>query len=490
MEFEKWLEGKGFGGMTLTDKQRETLKAQYDAEQKPAEKDRDVDAILAAAREKEARKKARAKLVQASLDEGLGLEEAQRISALAAEGDWSERDTELALLRATRPNVNVTRSRPAPQLAGSVVEAAICVAGGLKGADKMFDTQTLDMAHKTFRGGIGLQEIILLSARRNGFRDSAIRAGNLAEALRAAFTPDVRADVGPSTYDLSGIMSNVANKFLRAGFESVEAAWQQVTAVRNVRDFKQITSYSLTGDNTYVLVPPGGEIQHGTLGETTYTNRADTYGKMLGLDRRDIINDDLGALTGASRRLGRGGALKLNDVFWTEFLDDSAFFPTDGSLGNYDEGNDTVLALAGLDLANALIRKQTDPDGKPLGLMARILLVPVDLESTAVTLMNSTLLNLVSATTATTGQSNPYMGKYIPVASAYLSAASTTAWYLLANPDDMPVIETCFLNGVQMPTVETADLDFNRLGVALRGYFDFGVKKQEYRGGVKMKGTT
>ena len=30
--------------------------------------------------------------------------------------------------------------------------------------------------------------------------------------------------------------------------------------------------------------------------------------------------------------------------------------------------------------------------------------------------------------------------------------------------------------------------DFNVLGIQFRGYFDFGVALQDYRGGVKLKG--
>jgi hypothetical protein len=39
------------------------------------------------------------------------------------------------------------------------------------------------------------------------------------------------------------------------------------------------------------------------------------------------------------------------------------------------------------------------------------------------------------------------------------------------------------------PTIETAEADFNILGIALRGYFDAGVSLQEYRGGVRMAGS-
>ena len=36
--------------------------------------------------------------------------------------------------------------------------------------------------------------------------------------------------------------------------------------------------------------------------------------------------------------------------------------------------------------------------------------------------------------------------------------------------------------------VETADADFNVLGVQMRGYHDFGVALQDPRGGLRAKG--
>ena len=94
-------------------------------------------------------------------------------------------------------------------------------------------------------------------------------------------------------------------------------------------------------------------------------------------------------------------------------------------------------------------------------------------------------------TKATT--SNFFRGKYQVYDTPYLSNSaytgfSTTAWYLLANPMDCPVIETVFLDGKEAPTIESSDADFDTLGIQMRGYHDFGVTKQEYRGGVKSKG--
>jgi hypothetical protein len=65
---------------------------------------------------------------------------------------------------------------------------------------------------------------------------------------------------------------------------------------------------------------------------------------------------------------------------------------------------------------------------------------------------------------------------------------SAKAWYLLTDPSDLPLIEVAFLNGQEAPTIETADADFNVLGVQMRGYHDFGVALQDPRAAIKCKG--
>lgn len=134
----------------------------------------------------------------------------------------------------------------------------------------------------------------------------------------------------------------------------------------------------------------------------------------------------------------------------------------------------------------------TDPDGNPLGLTPSILLVPPTLKRLAMKIVGSAEdRNPDSAVPY--GTTNTYNGEYRVASSAYMENALLTGnsalkWYLMANPNDMPVIEVCFLNNIQRPTVESAQADFETLGIKLRAFFDFGVAKQEPRGGVAMKG--
>ena len=91
--------------------------------------------------------------------------------------------------------------------------------------------------------------------------------------------------------------------------------------------------------------------------------------------------------------------------------------------------------------------------------------------------------------------SNVWQNRFRPLESSYLSSAaiagsSATGWYLLASPDALPVVEIAYLDGQQSPTIESADADFDELGIIFRGYHDFGVSPAEWRAGVKSTGTT
>ena len=401
------------------------------------------------------------------------------IEAQAIEGGWDVTKTELEVLRAERPKAPAAHIRENAACDGEVLAAAVCLTGGLKAGESSFGEKVLDAASRRFRSGIGLQELIMEAAWANGYSGRSFRS-DMEGCLRAAF----------STFSLPGILSNVANKFLLAGFESVEDTWKRIAATRNVRDFKAVTSYRLTGAFEYAEVGPTGELKHGAVDEETFTNQAKTYGRMFSITRTDFINDDLGALTVVPRKIGRGGAMKLNKVFWTAFLDNAAFFTA--GRANYADGAATALSIDGLTAAELLFLEQADAEGSPLGIVAKVMLVPPALLVKGTQLMSATELRDTTASTKY-ATNNPHTGKFSVVHSAYLSNAtlsgySAKAWYLLANPDDLPVIEVAFLNGQQTPTVERADADFNVLGIQFRGYFDFGVALQDYRAGVKMKG--
>ena len=407
------------------------------------------------------------------------------IRAKAIAEGWDATRAELEVLRAERAQpVPAGIVRNANTADGKVIEAAIAKAGNLPNIEKAYKPETLEAADEAFKV-VSLQEVLVQAAQRNGWHGSV--RGDMRGMLQAAF----------STNSIAGVLSNLANKFLLAGYTAVDQAWRSVASVRNVSDFKTASSYRLTSSAKFAKVANGGEIQHGELADQTYTNKADTYARMLAITRQDIVNDDLGAITSVPQQLGRGAGLALNEVFWTTFLAEhtsgKSLFPTNKSKANFIDGaTESAVSVVGLTTAEQAFLNQTDPNGFPLGIMPQVWLVPTKYYATAVSIMASLEVRDTTANKLY-AVANPHAGKFQVVTSPYLSnsamggAQSTEFWYLLANPAELSFIEVAFLNGVQVPTVEEAEADFNTLGIQMRGYMDFGVATQEHRAAVKAK---
>ncbi len=429
------------------------------------------------------------------------------IEAKALSEQWDLNRVGLEALRASRPNVALGRPCGTRASRGggewpsdrSILEASICLTGGLSedflAKQCRYGDRVIDAAsgsQNPFRGATIhtiFSAVIEAAGRRSAsgmsrsalFRE-AVEANNF---IRAA---------GFSSFSVPGILSNVANKYLLDTFMAEENAWRFVASRRPVNDFKEVTSYRLTGDMEFEELAPGGEIEHATVDEESFTNQAKSYARMFALPMQAMVNDDLSAFIAIPRKIGRGASLKLNSVFWTEFLaDHSTFFPTDGSKDNYISGatagvaTDSRMNIDGLSHAISEFRRKTDADGKPLALRPTVLLVPPELEGLALALNMAVTVNTGgSSTEARVANGNPYVGQYPPVVSSYLT--SSAEWYMFANPAQLSAIEVAFLNGQETPTIESSDTDFNTLGAQFRGHFHFGVNKQDYRAALKSKG--
>ena len=404
--------------------------------------------------------------VEAS-DETAGLK--AQIEALTQKVSNMEKLSATRDERPAAPAVHVV-SPAAPS--SDVIQAAFALQGGLPQIDKHFDAKTLEAAAKVQRT-TSLGEVLVAAAEANGYDGPRrLSASTLRPILQAAW----------ATHAIGGILSSTVNKFLLAGFSGVESSWRSISSVRSVNDFKTMTSYRLNGGMKFEKVANGGELKNAAASDESRTISADTYGIMTSVTRTDLINDDLGALTAVPQRIGRGGALALNDAFWAEFQANHGSWYTSGR-GNL-ESTAGALSLANLKKLATKFRKLKDPDNNPVAVDPRVLLVPADLEIAAAEIMGSALL--VGGSSAGPNV-NVLAGRYQVVATSYLSSAED--YYLVANPSDLPAMEVAFLNGVQSPIVETAEADFATLGVQMRGYFDFGVAKAEYLASVKGDAT-
>ncbi|MCK6458129.1 MAG: hypothetical protein L6Q92_16565 [Phycisphaerae bacterium] len=504
MDFEKWLEAKGFVAADLTDAQRESLKAMYQAEQKAGSADPGIPPELNNDRfvNNEPENEAIGRIRAEAAVETKRIAEIRRICAgkhadieakAIAEG-WDVTRTELEVLREERPQVSGVR-RGGDQITASAIEAALCLSAGLpeKQVGIWYDERTMNAALSRELRGAGLHVLIYEVIRAAGDYVRPGRVDN--ETIRAAFAANrrlIEAAAGFSTISLSGILSNVANKAMLAAYEAVESTVGFFCSETDVNDFKEVTRYRMTGNGVFEKVGPDGELKHATLTEESYKNRIETYGRMIALTRQMIINDDLGAFLQIPRIIGRMSALAREQAVFELLLSNPNNFFSVGNK-NFLSGVDTSLSIDALTLAEETFANQTDADGKPILVTSAVMLVPTSLKVTAQILMTETRINETTDVGKPKPAANPHTGKWKPVASPYLNAqnlagGSPKAWYLFANPADVAAIEIAYLRGKRTPTIESGESDFNVLGMQWRGYFDFGVAMQDFRAAVKVKG--
>lgn len=369
---------------------------------------------------------------------------------------------ELRSFRAPTPAIHVAE----PVDSQKVVEAALCKQAGLANIDKAFDSRTLEAADKVSRD-VSISQVLLKAAKANGYTGGErITQSSVMPMLQASF----------ATHDISNLLAALVNKFLLSGFMAVERSWENIAAIRSVSDFKAINLMRLNGSLKFQPVGNAGELKVAAVNDYKRSVNASTWGISTQLTRADVINDDLNALSMVPQRMGRGAALAMNDSIWSAFQTDNAtyFQAVSAAAGN-------ALSYNSLESAVTAYRRLNDPDGNPLAIAPRILLVPPELEPKAVQLMTQSAL-IVGSLGSTSSKSvepsaNAFAGRYRIVTSNYLTSSST--WWLMADAADLAALDIVFLNGQQVPTIEQVQVDYQLLGVGLRGFMDFGVVKAE-----------
>lgn len=502
-EVKAWIEGRfptiAASIDSMTAEEVANWEADYDGREgvrKPVEKKTQKGGLSSAAKELiEARRVEELDRINGEYLAGLDkswktsefLQAAQENYEQAIEAGTSPDDFERDLWRSRVPMAQSVRApKSNRQYTNEILQAALCVAGGLKDIDKHFNDQTLQAAHDRFRNGIGFAELFKICADANNQRVDSYQMS--LELQRAAFgqLSPMHASTGFSTLSLSGILGTSAYKFLLEGWGGGEMTWQKVTDIVNVRDFKTITQYKLSGTLKYEKVGPAGEIKHGTVAEGSYTVKADTYGRMMAITREHLVNDDMNALSSIPRELGYGANEAFNTVFWTEWLSGDGGFFANTSSGAMSAAN----ALTALAAAEAAYFALTKPNGEPLGANPNVILMP---NGTYRNALNAVASGVVVGGSTTLPAVNSFQGAYDVVRSAYLSNTSysgysTVKWYLLTVRPGFAPIQTAFLYSQQAPMIESTSADFNTLGVQMRGVHDFGCNLMEARAAIQGSG--
>jgi len=283
-----------------------------------------------------------------------------------------------------------------------------------------------------------------------------------------------------TTGDFPYILANVANKTLRQAYEAAPQTFKPFTRMVTAPDFKTIARTALGDSPTLEKVNEHGEYKYGSVSEARETYAIASYGKIVALTRQTLINDDLSAFTRLPEMFGRAAADLESDTVWgiitanAALADSIALFHA--SHGNLPTG--AAISVAQLGVCRAAMRVQTSLDGRKINVTPRYLLVPAALETIAQQFTSQAYAASASSSI------NPFAGALQVLAEPRLDTASTTAWYMAADPAQIDTIEYAYLEGNQGVYLETKD-GWEIDGVEFKARLDFGAKAIDFRGLVK-----
>jgi hypothetical protein len=285
-----------------------------------------------------------------------------------------------------------------------------------------------------------------------------------------------------TTSDFPNILANVANKTLRQAYEAAPRTFTPFCRQVSATDFKPINRVQLSDVPTLPKVNEKGEFHRTSLSDSKESYSLATFGEIVAITRKTIINDDLQALTRAPAGLGQAAANLESDTVWAVITANANL--ADGiPLFHANHKNLNVSnALAGpaLGTARAAFRVMKAPKGTILNLQPRYLIVPAALEQTADQLIWP--INL--AATAVTGVVPTWVQSLVKVVEGRLDAIQSvgvTNWFMAADPSQIDTIEYCYLEGQQGVYIETRQ-GFDVDGVEIKARLDFAAAAIDYRG--------
>ena len=284
-----------------------------------------------------------------------------------------------------------------------------------------------------------------------------------------------------STSDFPLLFSNLASKSLDAAYNEEPHTWKALARQRNLPDFKQASDLVIAGDSGLApeLLLEGGEYKKGTLKEASATWKLATYARKISISRQAIINDDLSALERVPEYLGRGFRRLESNLVWA-LISGNAVTSVDSKVLFHADHVNTgsgAIGIAGMNAAKKAMRKQTDIGGVTVNVTPDYLVVPSDLEATALQFLYPTGY----APAALTGAAGPnvYAGAMQLIVEPRLDG-SAAQWYVAAGPSKMDGLVYGYLADEPGPTI-TPVPERDPDGLTILARFDFGCAVKDYR---------
>lgn len=293
--------------------------------------------------------------------------------------------------------------------------------------------------------------------------------------FREALSPDSQ---------FAGVLNNAVNKSMATAYRAAQTTYQRWTGRGSNPDFKGATHYQISEAGDLVQMTQSGEFKFDEMRDQGVNKAIATFGRSFGLTRQALINDDIGILTRVPEAYVRAAGRGINRLVYRMLGTNPVIFDgqnlfTAGAPHNNLDNAGAAISVTSVSAGRVAMRTQRNLRGnETLNIGPRFLLVPAALETVAQQFLSNALLP------TTQGVVNPFAGSLEPVVDAELDVLGAPApfpWFLAADPADIDTIEVTYLNGDDMPKLES-QVGFDFLGIKWRIYIDYGVTVLDYRG--------
>ncbi len=272
------------------------------------------------------------------------------------------------------------------------------------------------------------------------------------------------------------------------GWDNAPETWQywtRQTETKNFKEFSRITAPELP---TPQEVIENGDIPQATLGtDSAEKSSVKTYAEIINYSREAMTNDDTERLTITAQAAGRAAARLVGNLAYAVLTDNANM--SDGiALFHASHGNLPAAGAAPstttMNAIRALMSAQAGPSGEVLNIRPAIMLVPTVLESTAAVLRDAT-----NAQTDDDPLTPGYKaGRFAVVSDGRLNAASSTGWYVIADPRLFSAVDVVTLEGSNGRPVFESFGRFTVDGIAFRIKHDVIALPVDYRTIAKNAG--
>ena len=309
-----------------------------------------------------------------------------------------------------------------------------------------------------------------------------------------------RNDATMVTTTLGEITRDAVNKSIQAGYAEAPQTWKgPMRQAPSVADFKDISRIRLGSAPNLPAWPDNTRPEEAQLSNQRVSYAVEARAETLSISWQLWVNDDLDALTRLPALLGDAAARTVNAVAWSQVTSNptmsydsvALFAAATGSRKRTNlitgSASPTSATIGSMAVLMRSMRGLNTPEGNEsadvLNLQPRFLVCPATLETTCAVLVRSAA---EPAANSNSGVYNPNSGLVL-VVEPLLDVASTTAWYLFADPRRVDTVEVTFLQGQETP-VTNSWLDQATLTRNFSIIQTYAAKAIDHRGLVKHAG--